>query len=84
MFKPELNTLEACHRLALTEGQKENRKEVRKQVELLLFLFYVAITFLLALLLLKLHTIHKDFAFAIHRLETRLKCIEEEKEQKEG
>jgi len=23
-FKPELTTLEACHRLALSEGQKEN------------------------------------------------------------
>jgi hypothetical protein len=25
-FKPELTTLEACHRLALIEGQKENKK----------------------------------------------------------
>jgi len=25
-FKPELTTLEACHRLALNEGQKENKK----------------------------------------------------------
>ena len=26
MFKPELTTLEACHRLVLSEGQKENKK----------------------------------------------------------
>jgi len=25
-FKPELTTLEACHRLALIEGQKDNLK----------------------------------------------------------
>jgi len=26
MVKPTLNVLEACHRLALIEGQKENKK----------------------------------------------------------
>ena len=26
MFKPELTTLEASHRLALIEGQKENQE----------------------------------------------------------
>jgi len=30
MFKPELTTLKACHRLALIEGQKENKREMRK------------------------------------------------------
>ena len=29
-FKPELTTLEACHRLAPIEGQKENKKVVRE------------------------------------------------------
>jgi len=30
-FKPELTTLEACHRPALSEGQKENKKRKRKE-----------------------------------------------------
>jgi len=30
MVKPELTTLEACHRLALIEGQKENKLRKRK------------------------------------------------------
>jgi hypothetical protein len=34
MFKPELNTLEACHRLALIEGQKENQKRRDKKMEM--------------------------------------------------
>jgi len=29
MFNPELDTLGACHRPALSEGQKENKKERR-------------------------------------------------------
>jgi len=28
--KPTVNPLEACHRLALIEGQKENKKKWRK------------------------------------------------------
>jgi len=31
MFKPELTTLEACSRLALSEGQKENKTEKGKE-----------------------------------------------------
>jgi hypothetical protein len=30
MVKPTLNVLEACHRLALSEGQKENKKMKEK------------------------------------------------------
>jgi hypothetical protein len=30
MFKPTLNVLEAFHRLALKEGQKENKSEKGK------------------------------------------------------
>jgi len=29
MVKPTLNVLEACHRLALIEGQKENKTKRR-------------------------------------------------------
>jgi len=31
MLKPELATLEACYRLALIEGQKENREKYRRE-----------------------------------------------------
>ena len=31
MFKPELTTLEACHRPALTDGQKENKRRRREK-----------------------------------------------------
>jgi len=30
-FKPESNTLEACSRLALIEGQKENKTKKRRK-----------------------------------------------------
>jgi len=33
MVKPMLNALEACHRLALSEGQKENKKKRRNENE---------------------------------------------------
>jgi hypothetical protein len=32
-FKPELTTVEACHRLALIEGQKENEYEKKEGEE---------------------------------------------------
>ena len=30
MFKPRVNPLEACHRLAPSEGQKENKPKVER------------------------------------------------------
>jgi len=30
-FKPELASLEACHRLALIEGQKENKVKKKRR-----------------------------------------------------
>lgn len=32
-FKPELTTLEACHRLALGEGQKENKRREKEVIQ---------------------------------------------------
>jgi len=33
MVKPTLNVLEACHRLALSEGQKENKSNEEMEGE---------------------------------------------------
>jgi len=33
MVKPTLNVLEACSRLALSEGQKENKNKEKKENE---------------------------------------------------
>ena len=47
MFKPTLSVLEACHRLALSEGQKENKikegmvEKMRKMMKAVLVLMAI-------------------------------------------